>query len=89
MSEVERVKIVQYNVQKSYGTMSALLQDPGITQYDILAIQEPWLNSQAHGTTHNPTKGMFTTYLAAGEGPAFIGLLYGQHTENSVSSSSN
>lgn len=39
------LKILQYNVNKSRNkVLAALLADPRVKEYDILAIQEPWRN---------------------------------------------
>jgi hypothetical protein len=41
---MNRLKILQYNVQKSKKVMEPLLADPRTRTYDIIAIQEPWKN---------------------------------------------
>lgn len=43
--------------------MAALLRDPLVLQYDIIAIQEPWLNQRNHRQTHNPTQGHFSVFM--------------------------
>ena len=54
-----RLAILQYNVNKSRDrVMAGLLADSRITEYDILAIQEPWRNL-FHHTTYNPIRGHF------------------------------
>ena len=64
MSSVnQHLKILQYNVQKSYPVMAALLRDPKVLQYDVLAIQEPWLNTYDQRRTHNPTQGHFSVFM--------------------------
>jgi hypothetical protein len=62
MSQVQTLNIVQYNVQKRYDTTSALLRDPAMAKYNIIVIQEPWLNSY-NKMTHNPTGGLFRTFM--------------------------
>ena len=64
MRDTNSLKILQYNVQKSYSVMAALLRDPAVLQYDVIAIQEPWLNPRDRAATHNPTQGNFRTWLA-------------------------
>ncbi|RFU33141.1 hypothetical protein B7463_g3176, partial [Scytalidium lignicola] len=51
---------ITYNVQKSYGTMSALLSDKASRDFNIIAIQEPWLSkTKEPWVTHNPSKDRF------------------------------
>ena len=38
--------------------MATLLRDPGIHDFDIIAIQEPWRNPYS-ATTHHPAKDRF------------------------------
>src|ERR1700741_5392047 len=57
------LKIAQYNVQKTYTVMAALLRDPKVLQYDVLAIQEPWLNARDRRRTHNPTQGHLAVFI--------------------------
>ena len=53
------LRILQYNVNKSRNkVMAALLQDPGIEEFDILAIQEPWRNT-FDSATYNPQNSGF------------------------------
>src|ERR1700684_4177489 len=65
-------KILQYNVQKSYTVMAALLRDPQVLQFDVIAIQEPWLNSFDRSRTHNPTQGRFFVYMNTTEGRPLV-----------------
>ena len=45
MVEQQELRLLQYNVQKSRDVVLASLFQAGwITEYDILAIQEPWRN---------------------------------------------
>jgi exonuclease III len=50
--ETHTLRILQYNVNKSRNkVLAALLEDPEIKNYDIIAVQEPWRNpfdSQAY-----------------------------------------
>jgi ribonuclease HI len=64
MSGSQELRILQYNVQKSREVVLAnLFQDQRVTEYDILAIQEPWRNPFIN-TTYNPLKEHFQlTYL--------------------------
>lgn len=59
------LSILQYNVQKSYATMSTLFRDPQTSRYDVVALQEPWLSSKEWGErrTHNPASGKFTVFM--------------------------
>jgi hypothetical protein len=53
------LKILQYNVHTSKGkVMAPLLADHHISEFTVLAIQEPWQNPHIH-TTHNPYKSSF------------------------------
>ena len=56
--------ILQYNFQKSYDVMNILLKNQKTWNYDILAIQEPWLNSHDEKLTHNPTARRFRTFMS-------------------------
>jgi hypothetical protein len=60
----QELRILQYNVQKSREVVLAnLFQDQRVTEYDILAIQEPWRNPFIN-TSYNPLKEHFQlTYL--------------------------
>ena len=54
MNRRATLSILQYNVRKSKDkVMASLLRDKRITNYDILAIQEPWRNPFIN-TIHNP-----------------------------------
>ena len=59
--------ILQYNVQKSYTVMN-LLRDKKALQYDIIAVQEPWMNDYDSKMTHNPTRGRFHTFMSTTAG---------------------
>jgi len=67
-----QLRILSYNVQKSYPVMAALLRDPRVLQYDIIAIQEPWLNSFDTRQTHNPTQGHFAVYVPQSASRALV-----------------
>ena len=59
MNRHNRLNILQYNVRKSRDmVMASLLRDPGIHDFDIIAIQEPWKNPYT-ATTHHPAKNRF------------------------------
>lgn len=47
------IRVLQYNVQKSKNGVMAPLLEGTHTSYDIIAIQEPWLNSY-NGSTYCP-----------------------------------
>jgi hypothetical protein len=65
MLEPRELRILQNNVQKSREVfLASLFQDPGVLEYDILAIQEPWRNPYVY-TSYHPLKTHFQlTYLA-------------------------
>src|ERR1700761_5033748 len=44
------LRIVQYNVHKRKDVMALLFRDPGAREIDIIAVQEPWLNTHAPAT---------------------------------------
>lgn len=52
----DQLKILQYNVDKSYEIMTLLFAAEEINSYDIIAIQEPYLNTMNAGyvLTHYP-----------------------------------
>jgi hypothetical protein len=51
----EKFNILQYNVRKSGNrVMALLLADPRVSQFSLLAIQEPFHNSFTN-STHNPS----------------------------------
>jgi exonuclease III len=59
MTEQQELRILQYNVQKSRDVvLASLFQDRWITEYDILAIQEPWRNTFI-ATSYHPLKAHF------------------------------
>lgn len=60
MNKTARLAIIQYNVQKQHTVMWTLLRDPLITNYDIIAVQEPWIAK--NGRTHNPN-GFYAVYM--------------------------
>lgn len=64
MTGNQKLQILQYNVQKSRDVvLASLFRNPKVTEYDILAIQEPWRNPFIH-TTYHPLKSHFhLTYL--------------------------
>ncbi|RFU25059.1 hypothetical protein B7463_g11279, partial [Scytalidium lignicola] len=61
----------EYNVQKSYGVMAALLMDRKAREYNVIAIQEPYLNSTKEPwKTHNPYPDRYQVYMqTTGERP--------------------
>lgn len=59
MIRKNQLNILQYNVRKSKNTvMATLLRDARVADYDIIAIQEPWVNPFM-STTHHPAKDIF------------------------------
>lgn len=68
----QQLKIIQYNVQKSYPVMNTLLKDPKVLDYTVICIQEPWLNSRNSKQTHNPTQGNFEVFIADGNERPFV-----------------
>jgi hypothetical protein len=52
------LRILQYNVQKSKNRVMVLLLEGLGTLYDIIAIQEPWLNPVVE-TTYCPQSGLY------------------------------
>ncbi len=60
----EKLKILQYNVRKQGDCiMAPLLADPRVSQFPVLAIQEPFHNSHTN-STHNPSYTSFHFILA-------------------------
>lgn len=62
--DIHTIKVLQYNVEGKRNNMAELLRDPKTWKYDILAIQEPFINK--HGATkqtHNPIKHLFREYI--------------------------
>ena len=58
-SSSRRLSILQYNVYKSKDiVMASCLRDTEVKKYDILTIQEPWLNAYM-ATSHHPIKEIF------------------------------
>jgi ribonuclease HI len=59
MTENQLLRILQYNVRKSRDVvLASLFQDRWISDFDILAIQEPWRNPHV-ATSYHPLKGHF------------------------------
>lgn len=59
MKESQNLSILQYNVRKSRETvMATLLRDERISDFDVVAIQEPWRNPFME-TTHHTAKDIF------------------------------
>ena len=60
----QKLRILQYNVQKSRDVvLASLFRDPKVLGYDILAIQEPWRNPFI-AISYQPLKKYFQlTYL--------------------------
>ena len=54
---MNNVRILQYNTQKSKDGAQAQAID-GLEEFDIIAIQEPWLNPSIR-TTYNPRNGRY------------------------------
>ena len=68
MRHTGSLSILQYNVRKSRDiVMPTLLRDPKIVDFDILAIQEPWVNPFMD-TTHHPAKDLFHLCYPQAEG---------------------
>src|SRR5712664_4228731 len=66
-------RILQWNVRHSVDlAMAPMLRDPKITNYTIIAIQEPWINGY-QSTTHYPMETARAFMLAWPKVPA------GQH----------
>jgi exonuclease III len=59
------LRVVQYNVHKRKDVMALLLRDPGAREIDIIAIQEPWLNTHAPAT-YCPSSCPFTPVFYEG-----------------------
>ena len=56
------IKVLQYNIGKSYTRMQELLRDERTWQYDIIAIQEVWRSERPERdlpTTMNPISDRF------------------------------
>ena len=53
------LQVLQYNVHKRSDVMSLLLGSPVAQRFDIIAIQEPWINTRQN-TTHCPAASPFT-----------------------------
>jgi hypothetical protein len=64
MTVHRKLRILQYNVQKSKDiVLASLFQDNKVLEYDILVIQEPWQNLFI-ATFYYPLKAHFQlTYL--------------------------
>ncbi len=74
MSEHSNLTILQHNVMKSRDkVMAAMLRDPNIWDYDILAIQEPWKNPYNSATHHSCKDRFHLAYpCATGAEPARV-----------------
>src|SRR6187402_3869362 len=60
---MNKLKIFQYNVQKSKDkVMAPLLASGAITSYDILALQEPWHNRHKNATYCPSSSAFFVAY---------------------------
>jgi hypothetical protein len=59
MTDHQSLRILQYNVQKSKDVvLASLFQDRWISEYDVIAIQEPWRNPFI-ATSYHPLKTHF------------------------------
>lgn len=67
MENKPTLKILQYNIRKELGTMTALLMDDITPGIDILAIQEPWYNTR-NKSSYNPSSSQFYLAHRIGEG---------------------
>lgn len=45
--------VIQYNAARAWDTIATFLREPEIREARVIAIQEPWKNTQ-YDTTHNP-----------------------------------
>jgi exonuclease III len=68
----QQLRIIQYNVQKSYPVINTLLKDPRVLDYTVICIQEPWLNGRNSKQTHNPMQGNFEVFIIDGTKRPFI-----------------
>ena len=60
---MNRLKVLQYNVQKSKDKVIApLLADKAVASYDILALQEPWKNPYKNATYCPNSSAFYTAY---------------------------
>jgi hypothetical protein len=60
---MNKLKVLQYNVQKSKDkVMAPLLADKAITSYDILALQEPWHNPYKNATYCPSSAAFYAAY---------------------------
>jgi len=60
---MNRLKVLQYNVQKSKDkVMAPLLADKAVASYDILALQEPWKNPYKNATYCPNSSAFYTAY---------------------------
>jgi ribonuclease HI len=48
-------QIIQYNAHNAHPVMASFLSDKAVQKADVIAVQEPWINSQST-TTHYPNK---------------------------------
>lgn len=62
--EPRTIKVLQYNVGTSRSHMAELLRDERAWDYDIIALQEPYLNKFTNPfSTHNPIKDRFYEHV--------------------------
>jgi hypothetical protein len=67
-SMTAQLKIWQYNVHTTKGlVMASLLSDPGISEFSVLAVQEPWQNPHVL-TTYNPSTSSFHLFYPPSAG---------------------
>lgn len=53
MSEYPILRILHYNIQKSYEQVIVpLFSEENIADFDIIALQEPWKNTYQNTTFH-------------------------------------
>lgn len=57
-----KLRVIQYNVGRSYDVTAQLLRHLEVGTFDVIALQEPWINPRTK-TTHNAVKGLFHTVL--------------------------
>lgn len=58
MKGQQTLNILQQNTRKSYVSMAEIFAAEKNLKFDIIAIQEPWRNTQIN-TTHNPVPDRF------------------------------
>jgi hypothetical protein len=79
------LRILQYNVRRSKDiVMAPLLRDPAILRYDIIAIQEPWINPYEYNS-HNPISSLFTLWLPKqGDKPPGVAFYINKRLDHSL-----